>query len=93
MMFNWIYYIDKNPDIASKNINCERDALVHWLKYGKQEQRIYVDIPIYFNWKIYLQTNNIKNIKNENDAWKHFLYNGNNPDIIMHNSQLKLYCV
>lgn len=93
MMFNWTYYINKNPDIAFKNINCERDAFVHWIKYGKYEMRLYVDIPIYFNWKIYLQLNNLTSIKNEDDAWKHFLYNGNNPNIRINNPELKIYCV
>jgi hypothetical protein len=91
MMFNWNYYVNKYDVLT--HIHNERDALLHWLKYGKNQQLIYIDIPIYFNWKNYIEINNLNIIKNEQEAWRHFLYNGNNPNIQINNKELKIYCV
>lgn len=91
MLFNWSYYVNKYIDLI--NISNERDALIHWLKFGKDRKLIYVDIPIYFDWKNYVETNNLQFIENEEDAWRHFLYNGNNPNIQINNIELKIYCV
>ena len=94
MIFHWEFYINKYDDLNA--INNEKDALNHWLKHGKKEQRIYNDISILFEWKDYLVNNDDlrKNIFNEEDAWKHFLYYGNKENRkIKHKSFLKNYCV
>jgi hypothetical protein len=93
MMFNWNYYVNKYPQLFENKLNNERDALLHWLKYGKDQKLIYIDIPIYFNWKNYILSNHLSNIKCEEEAWRHFLYNGNNDHIKINHPDLKLYCI
>ena len=91
MLFNWNFYVNKYTNLLY--LRNERDALIHFLKYGKNNKLIYIDIPIYFNWKHYIDINNLDYINNEEEAWRHFLYNGNNPDIKIINPLLKIYCV
>jgi uncharacterized protein YqgQ len=78
MYFNWEYYINKYEDLKKDKINTEEKALHHWLKHGKNEKRIYTDIPIYFDWNFYVKNNPElkKQLNTEDKAWGHFLYYG-----------------
>lgn len=38
--FNWIFYINKYPDLKRNGINNESKALIHWKKFGIKEGRI-----------------------------------------------------
>jgi|LauGreSBDMM110SN_4_FD.fasta_scaffold00042_15 hypothetical protein len=73
--FNWEFYLLKNKDLIYAGINNEKQSFYHWQKYGINEGRLWCDIPIYFNWKTYLQLNiDLTNIiDNEEDAWKHWI--------------------
>ena len=75
--FNWEFYINKYNDL--KNIKNKEDALKHWIDFGIKEERIYTDIPIFFNWKVYISMNPDllkNNINTENKSWQHYLYHG-----------------
>ena len=53
-LFDWQYYLDKNPDLRNNGINTEQLALTHWNNYGKSENR---DARCYiFDWCYYLDT-------------------------------------
>jgi hypothetical protein len=95
IFFNWEYYVCKYPDLI--NINNKEKALNHWVKYGKNEERIYTDIPIYFNWKEYLFENSDlieSGINTEETAWRHFIYHGfMEKRYSSISSFVKIYCV
>jgi hypothetical protein len=95
MIFNWEFYINKYPDLQNKKIINREDAWEHWIKHGKTEKRIYVDIPILFDWKDYVINNkDIDYIQNEDEAWRHFLYYAKKEKrYIYHYSFLKQYWV
>ena len=38
--FDWEYYIENNPDLASAGINNKQDAILHYILYGQYEKRI-----------------------------------------------------
>jgi len=38
--FDWKFYIKKYPNLIKNNINNEKKALNHWIKFGKNEGRI-----------------------------------------------------
>lgn len=95
MIFEWDYYINKYDDLKNSDIKDEENAYNHWVKHGQKEQRVYVDVSIFFNWKQYIKENaDLKNIKNEEDAWKHYLYYGRKETrkVIMSYYLIK-YCV
>jgi len=77
-IFDWEFYINKYRDLKKAGIDTEEKALEHWIKYGKKEERIFTDIPIFFNWIEYLNQNKDlkETIENEEDAWRHFIYHG-----------------
>jgi len=37
--FDWNYYLENNKDLYSNGINSKEDAVNHWIKYGKNENR------------------------------------------------------
>lgn len=39
--FNWVEYINKNPDLYSVGIDTPQEAAAHWNSYGKNENRSY----------------------------------------------------
>jgi hypothetical protein len=94
MIFNWEFYKDKNVDL--QHLKNEEEVCEHFNKYGILEERIYVDIPILFNWELYVKLNSDlkKDIKDEYSAWKHYLYNGKKENRSILNIQiLQLYCI
>ena len=96
MIFNWEFYVNYYNDLISNGIINEELATTHFQKYGKNEKRIYVDIPIFFDWKLYLELNKDlkKNINTEYQAWSHFLYDSKKENRkIYHKIMLNKYCV
>ena len=94
MIFNWEFYKTKNNDL--NHLTNEEEVYEHFKKYGFFEERIYVDIPILFNWKMYIKLNvDIgENIKDEYSAWKHYLYYGKKESRDVLNMQiLQMYCI
>tara|TARA_B100002019_G_C21274933_1_gene604920 strand:- start:17667 stop:19439 length:1773 start_codon:yes stop_codon:yes gene_type:complete len=39
--FNWEYYLVANPDLVHAGIDTEDGAIMHYLQFGKQENRLY----------------------------------------------------
>jgi len=95
MIFHWEFYLCKYEDLRVCGLINEEDAHNHWLKHGKKEKRIYIDIPIIFDWKNYIASNpDLDFIEDEEEAWRHFLYFGVKENrIIRFRNQLKVYCV
>jgi len=94
MIFNWEFYVNKYDDLKELSIKTEFDSWNHWLKYGKYEQRIYNDIPIFFNWNNYINDNkDLNNLITEENAWKHFLYYGRIENRNTSFEYLKKYCI
>jgi hypothetical protein len=95
MIFHWEYYLNKYQDLRKNGLKSPEDAYQHWLNYGKSELRIYIDIPIIFDWKNYLLYNkDLKNLINEEEAWRHFLYFGLKENrMIRFKNRLKVYCL
>jgi len=92
MIFNWEFYTNKHNDL--KNIKNEEEAKIHFDNHGILEKRIYVDIPILFDWREYINMNYDLKITNEDDAWKHYLYYGKKESRkIPHKDLLIKYCV
>ena len=75
--FNWKLYLAIHADLI--DLQCEQDAVNHFLKSGKDEKRIY-SLDIFnekfktFEWKKYAEYKNIP-ISNEIDIILHFCYN------------------
>jgi hypothetical protein len=90
--FDFLYYINRYPDLKQNNINTYNKAFHHWLTHGKKEGRIcnirfdhlykikpYNDVlKKYFDWKYYINKYNINNINTEHDALSHWMENGVN---------------
>jgi hypothetical protein len=95
MIFHWEFYLNKYPDLRKNGLKSPEDAYQHWLNYGKNELRIYIDIPIIFDWKNYLLNNkDLKTIYTEEEAWRHFLYFGWKENrMIRFKKRLKVYCL
>ena len=95
MIFHWEFYLYKYEDLRTCGLINEEDALNHWSKHGKKEKRIYIDIPIIFDWINYIALNpDLDFIEDEEEAWRHFLYFGAKENrIIRFRNQLKVYCV
>jgi hypothetical protein len=93
MIFQWEFYLYKHIDLQVNGLVTEQDALDHWVNHGKNELRIFCDIPILFDWKNYILLNDgLNHIQTEEDAWKHFLYFGCSENrLLQHNSFLKIY--
>ena len=95
MIFQWEFYLDKHEDLRNNGLFSQEHAVYHWEKYGQKEQRIYHDIPIFFDWKNYIECNmDLSYIINEEEAWKHFLYYGMRENRkILHKTILKMYAI
>ena len=69
------YNLGLGAPSTDKNLATIEEAWNHWNSHGKKEERIYADIPIFFNWKDYIINNNdLSHTSTEETAWKHFLY-------------------
>lgn len=96
MIFNWEFYATYHKDLVFDGIQNEELAINHFKIYGIKEKRVYIDIPIFFNWNIYLTLNPDLTdiISSEYDAWGHFLYNGKKENRnITHKFILNKYCI
>jgi hypothetical protein len=71
--FDWEFYVNINHDL--NHIIKKEDAWIHYIKHGKDENRINV-----FDWNYYIIKYNLINlgIKTKNDALEHWLNNGKN---------------
>ena len=47
-IFDWEFYLNKYKDLIKADINTQEKALEHWKQFGKKEERIFTDIPIFF---------------------------------------------
>jgi len=69
--FTYEIYLKSNPDLSELGIN-HKTLFLHWVKFGKYENRISNDINnIYFVWIYYSKTNKL-DFNTELDAWKHY---------------------
>ncbi|MFS1523015.1 adenylyltransferase/cytidyltransferase family protein [Microbulbifer sp. 2304DJ12-6] len=56
--FSWIPYLYLNPDLIKAGIDNQVSAICHYLKYGRNEGRLFkYDLPSNFDWGLYLQLN------------------------------------
>jgi hypothetical protein len=84
--FDWVSYLCSNPDLFLNGIRKREDAIIHWLEYGRRENRqcflkeAYCMLGhefLHFQWERYIRLNNdLKDIPDEFNAWKHWLYCG-----------------
>lgn len=94
MILNWEFYKQKYKDL--RHLKNEKEVQEHFVNYGIKEERVYVDIPILFDWKNYLIQNADlqKDIREEEVAWKHFLYHGKKEKRhIINRKHLIIYCM
>jgi mannosyltransferase OCH1-like enzyme len=87
--FNSYIYINNYDDLFNLN---ENEIKIHYVNHGIYEKRIYNILinPNKFDWRFYLDINNINNINNENDAIEHCLkYYGNLN--IFYNSNILIF--
>jgi hypothetical protein len=95
MIFNWEFYVNKYKDLRN-TIYTEEDAIIHFNNYGKNEYRLYVDIPILFSWEEYVNYNLELHdkINSEEEAWCHFIYYGLKENrFTKYKKFLKKYCI
>ena len=95
MIFNWEFYLYKNPDLLENGIKTEEESISHFQLFGMKEQRIYTDICIFFNWQEYIKSSkDLKDIDTEEEAWRHFLYHFKKEKREINNIYiLKKYCI
>lgn len=75
LLFDWVYYLDKYPDLRATGIQTEYHALKHWVLYGKKEGRKCAA----FEWTCYLNNNSdlrANGIHTEAQAVAHWLTYG-----------------
>jgi len=70
--FDWEMYLDLNSDLRENGLKNEVDAINHWFKHGKAENRKYK-----FDWCKYIENNNliVLNIDNKEKAIEHWKEN------------------
>ena len=98
--FDWIRYIKYYKDLSG--ITCKKNALEHWLKYGKKENRIFFlntkdansekfrEEDDNFNWKIYIENYpDLEKIKNEKEAWNHWINHGKKEKRVLYSLEEK----
>jgi hypothetical protein len=80
--FDWKKYLELNIDLSY--IETEKEAIKHYLKHGKRENRSYkknYDIPKDFDWSVYLSLNlDLYKIKTQEEAIQHYLNYGINEN-------------
>ena len=83
--FNWKQYINNYKDIEESGIKTKDDAWIHWINFGKKENRTYENLCDsefeLFNWEQYI--NNYEDLKkshinSKNSAWVHWKQYGKN---------------
>ena len=68
-------YLKSNPDLSELDID-QKTLFLHWIKQGKYENRISMDVNnIYFDWIYYSKINNL-NLDTELESWKHYQTKG-----------------
>ena len=102
--FNWEKYINYYDDLKDVLKN-KKDAINHWEKHGKYENRIYFNYYSNnneyenFNWVKYINYyNDLKNIiKNKEDAIYHWIKYGEKENRIYFennlNNDIKFYII
>jgi hypothetical protein len=74
--FDWLYYLDKYPDLRANGLHTEQQALQHWLYYGEKEGRVSTRTPPLFDWQYYLEKYpdlRANGIHTETQALQHWL--------------------
>lgn len=76
-IFNWISYIESNPDLFEHGINNKAMALNHYITSGIGERRIYTG-KVNFNFENYIKKNkDLENIITDIDnAFVHYMQFG-----------------
>lgn len=94
--FDLEYYLKRYPDLSANNITTFNDAFLHWYNYGKsiglccnirfdylyKLEPNYKVLKQYFDWKYYLEKNNITHINNEIDSLEHWINEGRHSFLI-----------
>ena len=71
--FDYYFYIKYYADLKSLD---KKSAINHYIKYGRDEKRIFSDINHNFDIEKYKNDNNLsERINNKYEIWQHFLYN------------------
>jgi len=70
--FDYLFYIKYYNDL--KNLS-QNNAINHYIKYGRNEKRIFCDINFKFDFKKYSLENNLLNENDKYNIWKNFIYN------------------
>lgn len=87
--FDWNFYVSHYRDL--KHIKTEKEAINHYLSFGRQEKRQTSNIPIDFDWKFY--TNyyyDLNHISNEEDAQCHYLQYGKLENRVFSKSMINI---
>ena len=78
--FDWKRYVSYYVDLKNDNVNTKEKAYSHWVKYGKNEGRIYFENNLDYNnfdWKSYTNFNtDLQYIKTKEKAWEHWYKHG-----------------
>jgi hypothetical protein len=87
--FDWNFYININTDLS--HIKTKKEAINHFIKQGKNENRIYkedknINIDIEFYKFIY---DDLSNINNNSELIKHYYLNGKNEDRIINKNDIR----
>jgi len=54
--FDWLYYLNKYPDLRTNGVHTKQQAKEHWLNHGLKEGRVARKTPHNFDWQYYLAT-------------------------------------
>lgn len=80
LQFDWNFYTTFYEDLAI--FTNEKDALSHWLSAGKNENRIFNENQMIFNWQNYKNYFPNETIESKKDGIYHWLKNGKNEDLL-----------
>ena len=74
--FNWRQYLTNYNDLQKSGINNYKDALNHYMQFGKEEGRTYLplhEVIVDFNWRQYIHNyKDLSHIDNYTDAFIHY---------------------